>query len=199
MGLFDRFRKAPSFTGFSGECGGDFDSLVDAFLETIVEQPYLLDSMGANSVCRSPVLVVREDRVLQPGAVVPTPMLDRFWMNEGREVLEETDLTAFVVRLAPLFAASDDLARTALQPIQDIWVSDGAPSAPWPIQDVRLRLVSLIVADAVRKLAAGFTDRELTASYGASRTTEFDEAARLRHERMTAQEAGWFASAFASR
>lgn len=76
-----------------------------------------------------------------------------------------------------------------------MYVSDESPTAPWPTQDRRLRLASLLLVDVVRKLAAGFTDGELIASYGVSRSTQHDEAARQRYAAMAAREAAWMKAA----
>lgn len=200
MGFMDRFRAKPETFAAVGEAelGTDLAAAVTAFQDALIAQPYLIERFGTMAVCRSPVLVVRDGKVLQPASVVPAPMLDRFWSGAGREVLEGTELAPVVERLAPHFAASDELTRAALSDVHEIYVSDEAPAAPWPTQDRRLRLVSLILVDAVRKLAAGFSDRELSASYGLSRTTEHDAAARNRYQSMTAEEDSWIRASLAS-
>jgi hypothetical protein len=193
MGLFDRFRKS-AFSGFSGDIGADFEELAGGLQDELLAQEFLIEQSHPVAVCRSPVLIVKDGKVLQPAAIVPAPMLTRFWTAEGREVLEGTELAPLVTKVAAVFVTNDKLAKTALSDVHDLFVTDNAPTSAWPVQDARLRLASLILVDAVRKLSSGFSDRELAASYGISRTTEFDEAARQRYDAMTRQEFEWIKS-----
>jgi hypothetical protein len=186
-----------NFTGWSAELGDDFEELCNGLQDELLEQPFLAEANGVRAVCRSPVFTLVDGRVMQPVSIVPAPMLRRFWTDEGREVLEGTELAPLVAKVAMVLVRSDDLARAGLGQVNDIYVTPSAPASPWPLQDARLRIASLILADSVRKLAAGFSDRELIASYGISRSTEHDESARRAADAMKAEEASWIAAALA--
>jgi hypothetical protein len=196
MGLLDRFRKQQPFIGCTADqLGDDFHLLCEGLQDSVLALEPIIEPMGPMVVCRSPVLTLQSGEVRQPAAVLPEPMLARFWTGAGREVLETVELAPLLARIAPLLASSDELSRAALQDTHDLYVSDEAPTASWPIQDVRMRFASLLLADSVRKLSAGFGDAELIASYGVSRSGDHDEAARERYRAMSAEEQGWFASA----
>jgi hypothetical protein len=201
MGLLDRFRKPrTSFLGADPAAfPDDLAPAVHALLARFADQPPVVQAMGAVAVCHSPVLVVRDGRVVQPLALVPAPMLARFWTDDGAALRDDPALPATVARCAEVLARSDELARAALEDTEHIYVSDEAPVRAWPDQAPCLRLCSLVLADVVRKLAGGLERADVAASYGLGRAEAGDAIVRERLAVLRAEEDVWMRAAMATR
>jgi hypothetical protein len=143
-------------------------------------------------ICRSPVLTIVSGEVRQPAALIPRSMLTRFWVEPGWENFDDPNLVPLVAGFARALATSDKLAKIALSDTEDIYVTREAPTSPWPDQDKRLRLASLVLADCVRKLAANFHAGDIKASYGLS---EASDAARAKFDAMKDEEGPWYMEA----
>lgn len=192
MGFFDRFKKA-SYLGTTGaELGEDFDDVVRRVATALTKQEPLIQDMGAMVIARSPILTIVKGEVRQPASLLPRSMLTRFWVEPGWESFDDPNLVPLVSGFARALAADDKLAKVALADTEDIYVSDEAPSSPWPDQDKRLRLASLVLADCIRKLAANFHAGEIKASYGLSAESD---AARVKFDAMKDEESLWFMEA----
>lgn len=193
MGFFDRFKK-PSYLGTTAdELGDDFDEVVRRLAKALLKQEPVIETVrDALVICRSPVLVIIEGEVRQPAALIPKAMLSRFWAEPGNECFDDPNLIPLVSGYARALATSDKLARAALHDTEDVYVDKAAPTHPWPDQDKRLRLASLVLADVARKLAASFKASEIKASYGLSPSTQ---AAELRVANMKVEEEPWYLDA----
>ena len=194
MGFIDRLISKPTYLGITGaELGSDFEEVVRRLCAELQAHEPIMNDMGLVTMCRSPVLVIKDGAVQQPAAVVPKPILSRFWAEPGSEYFEDPNLAPLVAGYARALAGNDKLARAALQDTESIWVSADAPAVKWPDQDKRLRLASLVLADVIRKLAADFSPSEIKGSYGFS-----EDAVAAAHERtaaMQAEERDWFMAA----
>ncbi len=193
MGFFDRFKK-PSYLGTTGaELGDDFDEVVRRLANELVKQEPIISTVRDELViCRSPVLVIIKGEVRQPAALIPRPMLSRFWTEPGNECFDDPNLIPLVSGYARALATDDKLGRAALRDTEDVYVDKAAPTHAWPDQDKRLRLASLVLADVARKLAASFNASEIKASYGLSANTD---AAQMRVANMKAEEEPWYLAA----
>lgn len=193
MGFFDRFKK-PSYLGTTAaELGDDFDEVVRRLAKALLEQePVISEVRDALVICRSPVLVIVKGEIRQPAALIPKPMLSRFWAEPGNECFDDPNLIPLVSGYAHALAANDKLGRAALHDTEDVYVDKQAPTHPWPDQDKRQRLASLVLADVARKLAANFNASEIKASYGLSPNTQ---AAQMRVATMKAEEEPWYLAA----
>jgi hypothetical protein len=206
MGFFD-FLRRDAFR-FLGTDPSDLSetaatalagSLLDAFA---AQEPRVHEADAPTVITPSPVLVVRNGRVTQPASVLPRPMLARFWEGEALEIRADPDLPRYVGRICARLAEfcqegrRDEFAKVVLEEIDRVYVNDAAPTRPWPEQDLRLRLVSLVLADVVRKIAAGFESPEVACSLGIGRGTH-DDATRRKIERLRAEEYQWIAAAMA--
>lgn len=200
MGLFDRFRAKPSYLGITAREVGEaaaLEPLVEQLIGRLRAQAPLISEMGEMVVARSPVLVLRDKQLCQPATILPRPMLARFWTDDGRETWEDPQLVAYVARCAHGVGQSDELARTALEDTENIYVSVEAPAAPWPDPDHRLRLISLALADVVRKFAAGLDSPSVAGSLGLAKT--FDATSvRAQLEAMRREEAAWIERAIST-
>lgn len=193
MGFFDRFKK-PSYLGTAAaELGDDFDEVVRRLANALVKQEPIISTVrDALVVCRSPVLVIIKGAVRQPAALLPRSMLSRFWAEPGNECFDDPNLLPLVSGYARALATDDKLARAALRDTEDVYFDKAAPTHPWPDQDKRLRLASLVLADVARKLAANFNASEIKASYGLSPSSA---AAKLRVANMKSEEEPWYLAA----
>jgi hypothetical protein len=194
MGLFDRFKKASYLGVTAAELGSDFDEVIVRLVGQLTAQQPIIADMGALVMCRSPVLVIADGKVQQPAALLPKPMLSRFWSEPGIEMFDDPLLVPLVAGFARALATSDELARSTLRDTEDVYVDKEAPILIWPDQDKRLRIASLVLADVVRKLAADLSSGEIKASYGFGDATS---AALMRMEMMKAEEAPWYTAALA--
>jgi hypothetical protein len=191
MGFFDRFKKANYRGTTAEELGDDIDEVVRRLALALTNQDPLIQDMGPMVIARSPILTIVSGEVRQPASLLPRSMLTRFWVEPGWECFDDPNLVPLVSGFARALAMDDKLAKHALSDTEDIYVSKEAPTSPWPDQDKRLRLASLVLADCVRKLAANFNASEIKASYGLSES----DSARVKLEEMKNEESLWFMEA----
>jgi hypothetical protein len=195
MGWFGKAKnEGDPYLGAGPAEPADLEKLVLRLLELFEQQTPVIEDMGKNVVVRAPVLVIREGKLVQPVTVLPTPMLARFWTDDGLDVRGDTLLPRMVSTLASGCLNAPEVAKLALEDTEALYITPGSPFAPWPEADRRFRVCSLVLADVVRKLAADFPPSEMVASYGFRDPKDLD-ALRGALDAMRAQEADWIANA----
>jgi hypothetical protein len=192
MGFFDLFKKQSYLGTTAAELGDDFDEVVRRVLRALTNQEPLIQDMGAMVIARSPILTIVAGEVRQPASLIPRSMLTRFWVEPGWENFDDPNLVPLVSGFARALVLNEKVAKLALSDTEDIYVTKEAPTSPWPDQDKRLRLASLVLADVVRKLAANFHAGEIKASYG---MTEQTDGARAKFQAMKDEEGPWYMEA----
>ena len=166
--------------------------------------------LAPRGVLVSPVWEEHDGQTVVRLAALPHEFRGRYHDEATRQALLDRTALQFVADVAGVFADDPVGATLALENTQRTWWDEAAPTRVIaPSYKGHLRLLSLVLADVGRKLAAGFSTIEICASYGMlsmvhdpDRDPPVDTvkaAMRDKTKAMWAAEDGWKKAALARR
>ncbi len=157
----------------------------------------------ARPMMASPVWEPVEGEVVVRASSLPRAFARLYFEHAGRETLQHGGLLWEIASLLPLFVDNPSLAEAGLADTERVWCEDGAPvrRLGLPYRPY-FRVLTLLIADAARKLQAELSDLEWIASLGLDvegyRKPELDppkeeivRSMKSRVHHMWNVEAGW--------
>ncbi len=163
--------------------------------------------LGQAGLLVSPIWELDGDRLHARLAVLPSGFLSRYFEGEAREALDDEALLELVVELLPAVLSDPVGAAFALGDVHRVWYDATAPRrAVVGLEGAHLRALSLLLADAARKLSAGLDELEWMSTLGLpveelveglDRPLEqITDGARTKTQAMWSEEAAWVRAAF---
>lgn len=163
--------------------------------------------LGQAGLLVSPIWELEAENLHVRLAVLPSGFLSRYFDGEAREALDDEALLELVVELLPAVLSDPVGAAFALGDVHRVWYDATAPRrAVVGLEGAHLRALSMLLADAARKLSAGLDELEWMSTLGLpveELVEELDrpleqiaEGARAKTQAMWAEEAAWVRAAF---
>lgn len=167
-----------------------------------------LAALAAGGLQLSPIWEDREGHVQLRLAVVPRELRTRYFEGEGaQEALEDPELFRLVAEVAEWIASDPVGGAFALDDTHRVWFDAEGPVRALELHSKpHFKLLSLLLADGVRKLSYGLTPLEWLVTLGLPieemRDDDDPSAAEIRASaeealaEMWAEEAAWTRAAF---
>jgi hypothetical protein len=163
--------------------------------------------LGQVGLLVSPIWELEGEHLHVRMAVLPNGFLGRYFEGEARDALDDEALLELVVELLPAVLSDPVGAAFALGDVHRVWFDATAPRrAVAGLEGAHLRALSMLLADAARKLSAGLDELEWMSTLGLpvdelveqlDRPLEvIAEEARSKTQSMWSEEAGWVRAAF---
>jgi hypothetical protein len=150
----------------------------------------------------SPIWENRDGQAALRAAVVPKEVEARHFEGKGMASLRDPEVATMIADTVELLAEEPAAAAQALSTTAALWISADAPVRTLGVPyKGHFKLLTLVLADFLRKTGAGFDELEWLASIGlldayhdpaADRPIDDVRAStREKLERLVAEEAGW--------
>lgn len=163
--------------------------------------------LGQVGLLVSPIWELDGGSLVARLAVLPDGFLGRYFTGEASECLDDDELLRLVAELVPVLASDPVGAAFALEDVHRVWYDESGPRrALVGLGGAHLRLVSMVLADAARKLGSGLDELEWMSTLGLPLEELVDELdrpvaaiqaeARSKMESLWAEEAAWVREAF---
>jgi hypothetical protein len=163
--------------------------------------------LGQAGLLVSPIWELEGAKLHVRMAVLPNGFLGRYFEGEGHDALDDDALLELVVELLPAVLSDPVGAAFALGDVHRVWYDATAPRrAVVGLEGAHLRALSMLLADAARKLSAGLDELEWMSTLGLPVDELVDDlqrpvdaisdAARAKTQAMWSEEAAWVRAAF---
>ena len=183
----------------------DVDTLVQDARAILLHTVNLRNSTQASGLQISPVWENRDGQAALRATVVPKEVEARHFEGKGMMALGGPDVLTMIADAVEILADEPAVAAQSLVMTASLWISKDAPvrTLGLPYKG-HFKLLTLVIADFLRKVGAGFNELEWLTSIGllsAYHDTEKDPpveqvraAMREKTAQLVAEEQAWMAA-----
>lgn len=145
----------------------DVDHLVQDARAILLHTVNLRAETQVSGLQISPVWENRDGHAALRGTVVPNEVERRHFEGKGMAALRDTNVLTMIADTVEILADEPAVAARSLATTAALWSSEGAPvrTLELPYKG-HFRLLTLVIADFLRKLGAGFNELEWLTSLG---------------------------------
>jgi hypothetical protein len=191
-----------------GEPCPDVEKLMEDLRAILLHTVNLRAQVAEAGIQISPIWEECDGQAALRATVVPTPIELRHFEGKGMATLLAPDALRMIAEVSEMLAEEPAAAAQALQLTAALWLSDDAPVRPLDLPyKGHFKLLTLVLADFLRKVGAGFEPLEWLTSLGLLRSfhdpaedpplERVRAATREKVARMVAEEEVWMASLLA--
>jgi hypothetical protein len=183
----------------------DVDKLMDDARAILLHTVGLRAQIAESGMQISPIWEDCDGQAALRATVVPAPVELRHFEGRGMATLRAPNALRMIADAVEILAEEPAVAAQALQLTASLWTSDEAPVRPLGVPyKGHFKLLTLVLADFLRKVGAGFEPLEWLTSIGLLRAfhdpdedpplEQVRAAMREKTARMMAEEEAWMAS-----
>ncbi|MDC0740554.1 hypothetical protein [Polyangium mundeleinium] len=183
----------------------DVDHLMHDARAILLHTVNLRSETRASGIQISPVWENRDGQSALRATVVPAEIEARHFEGKGMMALRDPNALTMIADAVEILAEEPVVAAQALLVTASVWISEEAPVRPLGLPyKGHFKLLTLVIADFLRKIGAGFDELEWLTSIGllsAYHNPDEDPpveqvraAAREKSLRLAAEEEAWMAA-----
>jgi len=183
----------------------DVDHLIQDARAILLHTVSLRKETGSSGLQISPVWENHDGQAALRAAVVPPEVEARHFEGRGMNSMRNPEALTMIADAVEILADEPAVAAQALAMTASLWISEGAPVRPLGLPyKGHFKLLTLVIADFLRKVGAGFDELEWLTSIGllsAYHNPDEDPpaeqvraAARDKTLALVAQEEAWMAA-----
>ncbi|MDI1428563.1 MULTISPECIES: hypothetical protein [Polyangium] len=183
----------------------DVDDLMHDARAILLHTVNLRTETRAPGIQISPVWENRDGQAALRATVVPVEIEARHFEGKGMMALRDPNALTMIADAVEILADEPVVAAQALVVTASVWISEEAPVRPLGLPyKGHFKLLTLVIADFLRKVGAGFDELEWLTSIGllgAYHNPDEDPpaeqvraAAREKSLRLAAEEEAWMAA-----
>jgi hypothetical protein len=183
----------------------EVDDLIHDARAILLHTVNLRAETSSSGIQISPVWENSEGQAALRATVVPAEVEARHFEGKGMVVLRDPSALTMIADAVELLAEEPAVAARALSMTASLWISEEAPVRPLGLPyKGHFKLLTLVIADFLRKISAGFDELEWLTSIGllsAYHDPEEDPpveqvnaAVREKTQRLAAEEGAWMAA-----
>jgi hypothetical protein len=145
----------------------DVDHLVQDARAILLHTVNLRSETQASGLQIAPIWENHDGQAALRATVVPAEVEARHFEGKGMMALRNPDVLTMIADAVELLADEPAVAAQALSMTASLWISEGAPVRPLGLPyKGHFKLLTLVIADCLRKLGSGFNELEWLTSIG---------------------------------
>ncbi|HVK64257.1 MAG TPA: hypothetical protein VM694_07280 [Polyangium sp.] len=183
----------------------DVDHLMHDARAILLHTVNLRSETRASGIQISPVWENRDEQSALRATVVPAEIEARHFEGKGMMALRDPNALTMIADAVEILAEEPVVAAQALVVTASVWISEEAPVRPLGLPyKGHFKLLTLVIADFLRKIGAGFDELEwltsiglLSAYHNPDEDPPIDQvraAAREKSLQLAAEEEAWMAA-----
>ncbi|MRG93679.1 hypothetical protein [Polyangium spumosum] len=180
----------------------DVDHLMHDARALLLHTVNLRTETRASGIQISPVWELHDGQAALRATVVPAEIEARHFEGKGMMALRDPNALTMIADVVEILADEPAVAAQALVTTASIWIDENAPVRPLGLPyKGHFKLLTLVIADFLRKIGAGFDELEWLTSIGLLSAyhnpdedppvEEVRAAARDKSLRLAAEEGAW--------